>query len=202
MSKYYTTSDVARICNVHRNTIIGCIRKGQLKIYRTPGGHARIAREDLIDFCRKRGLPIDLEESRNDKVLVVDDDPLLAKVIKAGLEKAGYRVMIGGNGYDAGFLTVDWKPDIMLLDIMLPDVNGDQVARRVRESKQTRDLPIIGMSAVSDQSRIDALLEAGANEFLPKPFEISELKARIVKAIGPISADVPMDIEARAAVAS
>ncbi|NUQ35149.1 MAG: response regulator, partial [Planctomycetaceae bacterium] len=130
--KFYTTSDVAKICNVHRNTIIGSIRKGILKIYRTPGGHARIAREDLLEFCKRRNLPVAFNGTRNDKVLVVDDDPLLVKLIKVGLEKAGYRVMAAGNGYDAGFMTLDFRPDIMLLDIMLPDIDGDKVAQRVR----------------------------------------------------------------------
>lgn len=191
--KFYTTSDVAKICNVHRNTIIGSIRKGLLKIYRTPGGHARVAEDDLMAFCRERNLPINLRGSRNDKVLVVDDDPLLTRVIRVGLEKHNYRVRIAENGYDAGFLTIDWKPDVMLLDIMLPDIQGDLVAARVRESSQTADLPIIGMSAYNDQSKIDRLLEAGADDFLPKPFEVQELKRRIAALIGDIDLNIPIE---------
>ena len=196
MTKYYTTSQVAKICNVHRNTIIGSIRKGILRIYRTPGGHARIAREDLMEFCKQRNLPVSFGGSRNDKVLVVDDDPLLTKIVRAGLEKAGYRVKVAANGYDAGFMTVEFKPDVMLLDIMLPDINGDQVAKRVRASEATAELPILGMSAVTDQSKIDALMDAGVNDFVAKPFEVSVLKERIIKLIGAINFDIPVDAEA------
>lgn len=191
--KFYTTSDVARICNVHRNTIIGSIRKGLLNIYRTPGGHARIAEEDLLAFCRERNLPVNLRGTRNDKVLVVDDDPLLTRVIKAGLEKHNYRVRVAENGYDAGFLTLEYKPDVMLLDIMLPDIQGDLVAKRVRDSKKTEELPIIGMSAYNDQAKIDRLLESGADEFIPKPFEVVELKQRIVSLIGDIDDSIPIE---------
>lgn len=194
--KYYTTSDVAKICNVHRNTIIGSIRKGILKIYRTPGGHARIAREDLLEFCKRRNLPVSFGGSRNDKVLVVDDDPLLVRLIKAGLEKAGYRVVAAANGYDAGFMTLDFKPDVMLLDIMLPDVDGDKVAQRIRSSPQTEALPILGISAVTDQNKIDKLMEAGVNDFLPKPFEVSDLIKRIQKLIGTINTNIPIEQEA------
>jgi len=191
--RFYTTSDVARICNVHRNTIIGSIRKGLLKIYRTPGGHARISEDDLLEFCAQRNLPVELEGSRNDKVLVVDDDPLLTRVIQVGLEKSGYRVKVAKNGYDAGFLTLDWHPDIMLLDIMLPDIRGDLVARRVRESEQTAELPIIAMSAVSDPQRIQAMRDAGCNDFVSKPFEVSDLKDRIVRILGQINEGAASD---------
>lgn len=192
MTKYYTTSDVAKICNMHRNTIIGSIRSGKLKKYDTPGGHARIAHEDLVAFCREYNLPIDLDHSRNDKILVVDDDPLLTRIIQAGLKKYNYRVEVASNGYDAGFLTLDWKPDCVLLDIMLPDINGDQVAKRIRASSKTATMPIIGISAVTDQSRIDALMQAGANDFIGKPFEVADLVSRIVKLIGKINENVPI----------
>lgn len=193
--RFYTTSDVARICNVHRNTIIGSIRKGQLKIYRTPGGHARISEDDLLEFCANRNLPVNLAGSRMDKVLVVDDDPLLTKLVQVGLEKLGYRVKVAKNGYDAGFLTLDWHPDVMLLDIMLPDIRGDLVAKRVRESEQTAGLPIIAMSAVSDPQRIQAMTEAGCNDFVSKPFEVTDLRDRIVRLLGSINEEVPVESE-------
>ncbi len=199
MSKrFYTTSDVARICNVHRNTIIGAIRKGLLNIYRTPGGHARIAEEDLVEFCAARNLPLEIGGSRQDKVLVVDDDPLLTRVVQVGLERMGYRVKVARNGYDAGFLTLDWKPDVILLDIMLPDIRGELVARRIRESEQTAELPILAMSAVSDQKRISDMMAAGCNDFLPKPFEVAELRDRVVKLLGPIKDRVPTGVTAHA----
>ncbi len=195
MTRYYTTSDVAKICNVHRNTIIGSIRKGFLRIYRTPGGHARISEDDLLEFCRQRNLPINLEGHRNDKILVVDDDPLLSKMLKTGLEKFGYRVMLAKNGYDAGFLTLEWSPDLMLLDIMLPDIQGNEVVKRIRKSTQTKSLPILAMSGVNDQDKIDAMMVAGVNEFLPKPFEIARLVEVIKSLIGGINKNVPIEEE-------
>lgn len=186
MAKYYTTSEVAKICNVHRNTIIGAIRKGLLKIHRTPGGHARISQEDLEDFCHRRSLPSNMSAVQNQRILLVEDDPHLAAVLAAGLKRAGYEVERAANGFDAGFQVVNFKPDVVLLDLMLPDINGDQVCRRIRETPSTQDLKVIGMSAASDQSRIDRMIEAGVDDFLPKPFEIETLLARITKLVGPI----------------
>ncbi|MBI4567599.1 MAG: response regulator [Planctomycetes bacterium] len=120
------------------------------------------------------------------RVLVVDDDPLIAKVITAGLKKHHYVVETAATGYEAGFLTVDFSPDVVLLDLNLPDINGDIVCRRIRESEHTRGLKVIGMSASGDQKRIKAMFDAGINEFVPKPFSIERLREAIVQQAGPI----------------
>ncbi len=175
MKKYYSTSEVAKLCNVHRNTIIAAIKKNILKAYKTPGGHSRISHKDLVKFCQEKGIPFAETIENGVKVLIVDDDPILPTILAKGLESEGYVVAIAQNGYDAGFLTIEFKPIIILLDVLLPDINGDIVCKRIRSHSETQDIYIIAMSGVSNIRVENQMLDAGADYFLPKPFNLDDV---------------------------
>ena len=186
MTRYYTTSEVAKICNVHRNTIIGSIRKGLLRIHRTPGGHARISQEDLDDFRHRRSLPGTGTVSRNNRILVVDDDLAFAQTLAGGLEELGYAVEVANTAFLAGYLLAKFSPDLLLADLLLADVRGDEICRQIRTTPGERDIAIIGVSATSDKVLVDSMLEAGVDDFVAKPFDLEYLVERIVRLIGPI----------------
>ncbi|MCD4657850.1 MAG: response regulator [Planctomycetes bacterium] len=175
MKKYFSTSEVAQLCNVHRNTIIAAIKKRILKAHKTPGGHSRIAYTDLVKFCQERGIPFSEPIVNGVKVLIVDDDPILPTILAKGLESEGYAVAIAQNGYDAGFLTIEYKPIIILLDVLLPDINGDIVCKRIRSHSETKDIYIIAMSGVSNTRVETQMIDAGADYFLPKPFNLDDV---------------------------
>jgi DNA-binding response OmpR family regulator len=86
-----------------------------------------------------------------------------------------FDVRTAANGYDAGMETVRFRPDIVLLDYMLPDINGIQVCRRIRDNPELSEVRVIIISGVARQSDIDELTSAGANAFLKKPFDINAL---------------------------
>ena len=110
------------------------------------------------------------------KILVVDDEELLVKGIRFNLENDGYEVISGSDGQEAITLAQEQKPDLIILDVMMPRVDGLQACQEIR---QFSEVPIIMLTAKSED--MDKLMgfEQGADDYLTKPFNILELKARI-----------------------
>lgn len=113
------------------------------------------------------------------KILIVDDTPLNVNLMEQALEELGYQTVSATNGLEALQQIADAQPDVMLLDIMMPVMDGFQVLTRVKADKHMRDLPIIVISAVTDMPSIVRGIELGADDFLPKPFEPAILRARL-----------------------
>ena len=112
-------------------------------------------------------------------ILVVEDEPAIQELIAANLEHAGHHVLRAYDVEEATRLVREALPDVVLLDWMLPGVPGIQFARRLRSDERTRDLPIIMLTARSEEHDKVAGLEAGADDYLTKPFSPRELLARI-----------------------
>ncbi len=112
------------------------------------------------------------------KVLVVDDTPHNVKLLEAVLAPRGYEVLSAASGPEALVRVAADEPDLVLLDIVMPGLNGYDVCRRLRDDPATRFLPIVMITASGDQERVQAL-EAGADDFIPKPFNQLELLARV-----------------------
>jgi two-component system KDP operon response regulator KdpE len=114
------------------------------------------------------------------KVLVIDDDPSLLRALKVGLRASGYDVSTASNGEQGIAQAAVVAPDVIILDLGLPDVDGIEVCRRVR---QWNDVPIIVLSATEAEERKVAALDIGADDYVTKPFGMAELEARIRAAI-------------------
>lgn len=173
----FTTGEAAKICKVSQQTIIRCFDSGQLKGFRVPGSRfRRIPREQLFHFMRENGIPTDALESGKRKILVVDDDRDLVDLIVDILERdSRFETRSVNNGFDAGMMVKEYRPDLIILDVMLPDINGKDVCVRVRNDKSLEDVKIICISGMVEEDRIQELREAGANEFIPKPFPMEKL---------------------------
>lgn len=181
MKTVFTTGEAAKICKVSQQTIIRCFDSGQLKGFRVPGSRfRRIPREQLYIFMRDNGIPTDALDSGKRKVLIVDDDQELVELITEVLERDGrFEVRSVNNGFDAGMMVKEYRPDIIVLDIMLPDINGREVCQRVRGDKTMDDVKIICISGMVEEDRVADLRAAGADDFLHKPFEIERLLDRM-----------------------
>ncbi len=112
-------------------------------------------------------------------VLIVEDEPALVELLSYNLEKAGFQINVARDGDEALLAVQERKPDIVLLDWMLPYVSGIEICRRIRRNPDTRDLPIILLTARGEEDDRIRGLEAGADDYVVKPFSPSELVARV-----------------------
>jgi len=181
MKTVFTTGEAAKICKVSQQTIIRCFDSGQLKGFRVPGSRfRRIPREQLFSFMKENGIPTDTLQSGKRKVLIVDDDEDLVELIADHLERDNrFEIRTANNGFDAGMMVKEYRPDIIVLDVMLPDINGKEVCQRVRGDKTMEDVRIICISGMVEEDKVADLRDAGANDFMHKPFEVEKLIDRI-----------------------
>lgn len=182
----YTTGEAAKICKVSQQTIIRCFDSGQLKGFRVPGSKfRRIPREALFIFMRENGIPTDSLESGKRKILVVDDDQNLVELISDVLERDGrFEVRSVNNGFGAGMMVKDYRPELIILDVMLPDINGKEVCQRVRNDKSMDECKIICISGMVEEIKIGELRAAGADDFMRKPFDIDMLVQNVCNLLG------------------
>ncbi len=179
----YTTGDVARACNVTKRTVIKWIDGGKLKGYRIPGSrHRRVSAESLREFLRKYKIP-SYEGIVRRRILIVDDDRDLLELLSDAL-RGNYDVEVAATALEAASRLPVFQPDIVLLDIRLPDVSGLEVCRHFQPYKAERRVPILTMSAYGSEISPADIDRSGADAFVPKPFKLSELKERIASMVG------------------
>ena len=177
----FTTGEAAELCRVSQQTIIRCFDAGKLRGFRVPGSRfRRIPRDALLQFMRDNEIPTTILEGGKRKLLVVDDDDQIVELfVDVFSRDTRFEVKTAATGYDAGMLTEQFKPDLIILDYMLPDINGNVVCQRIRQNAQLKHTNIIIVSGVVNQDEIDDLLQAGADDFMKKPFDIEKLQKRI-----------------------
>ena len=178
----YTTGEAAEICKLSQQTVIRCFDSGQLKGFRVPGSKfRRIPRAELMSFMKVNGIPMEsLETDYKIRVLVVDDDPDIVELFVDALKEDGlFEVATATTGYDAGVMTQQFAPDIVVLDYMLPDVNGNVVCRTIRENPELAHIRVLVISGAVNPTEIDKLKAAGADDFIKKPFNIDQVMRRI-----------------------
>ncbi len=182
----FTTGEVADICNLSQQTVIRCFDNGRLRGYRVPGSRfRRIPRDALIQFMKEHNIPLDQLEMGKTRVLVVDDDPAIVEMLVELLERDGrFEVQTAATGFDAGLKTREFRPDAIVLDYMLPDINGNAVCRSIRNDPTLRDVRIIIVSGVVDREHVDRLRADGADDFIQKPFSVEQLVNRITELVG------------------
>ncbi len=177
MKTVFTTGEAAKICKVSQQTIIRCFDSGQLKGFRVPGSRfRRIPRDQLFSFMKDNGIPTEALESGKRKVLIVDDDEELVELMREVFEADGrMEIRTANNGFGAGMLVKEFRPDLVILDVMLPDINGREVCLRVRNDNTLDEVKIICISGMVEQDKIADLKAAGANYFMQKPFTVEKL---------------------------
>jgi len=183
MKDLLTTGEAAQICGVSQQTIIRCFDAGRLEGFRIPGSKfRRIPRHSLIKFMKDNNIPLTNLDSGKKKVLVVDDDAEIIELIVDVLSRDGrFDFETASSGYDAGILTEQFRPDLILLDYMLPDVNGNIVCQTIRKNPEFENIKIIIVSGVVKRDEIELLLKSGAEHFIQKPFDVVELVGSIAK---------------------
>jgi excisionase family DNA binding protein len=183
MKTVFTTGEAAKICKVSQQTIIRCFDSGQLRGFRVPGSRfRRIPREALYRFMKENNIPTDALESGRRRILIVDDDPAVVDLISDVLANdARFEIKVVNNGFAAGMQAKEYHPDLIILDVMLPDINGQAVCELIRQDPTLTDIKIICISGMVEEDKVGELKAAGADDFLHKPLDIDELIRRVCR---------------------
>ena len=180
----FTTFEAAKLCHVSPLSIINWVNAGRLPAFRTPGGHRRIRREDLLLFMRDNGLPIPEEMQQGSgrrKVLIVDDEPSIRELLAEHLStrNSPYEVSTAADGFEAGRLVATFRPDVVLLDLRMPGVDGFQICRTIKADPGTASTVVIAMTGYYSPETEARVLECGAVRCFAKPLDPSTLSGFI-----------------------
>jgi len=186
--KYFSTSEIADMLEVNRYTVSLWIDHGEMKAMVTPGGHKKVARDEVARFIRERGgvAPAGLESENEIKIYIVDDEQDVSRYLSKciNLVFSGIKTVIFDNPVPALIEIGKSIPNMALLDIYMPDMDGINVCRMIREKKETGNIKIIAMSGKPDRNLINRVMEAGADEFYYKLSPIEDLIKAISKHLG------------------
>lgn len=183
MEEILTVAKASDYCRVSAKTIINWIESGYIEAYKTVGGHRRIKKDNLEAFMQKQGIPIpkvDIDKERK-RILVVDDDPIIVETIVLALEEdeSDYEVISASDGFEAGLQVNHFKPHLLILDIMMPDIKGYEVCKKVKGNPETRNTKIIVLSAYLDEEKFKQMKENGADVCFSKPLPLPQLKEEV-----------------------
>lgn len=115
----------------------------------------------------------------NKKILLAEDEILLLEIMKERLEANNYDVILAENGKEGSFKAMTERPDLILVDLLMPEVDGFEMIKIIRSNSDFQKIPIIAVSALGRQEDIDRAMQVGANDYVVKPFEASELLKKI-----------------------
>ena len=182
---YLTTGGIAKILHVTRVTVYRWIKLGQLKAARVHQGKYRVSKKDFAEFIKQHKLENSVAPEilamPTVKILVVDDEPGAVKIIKTFLEKANphYHVVGATSGFEAGHLISSFGPDVVILDLVMPGIDGFSVCRRIKSDSQTRKTSIIAVTTCSSKKNLEKIRKEGADAVLTKPFDHQKLLSNI-----------------------
>lgn len=177
---YLSTGELAKLSNVTKHTILAAIENGRLKATRTPGGHNRIHVEDARRFLRQHNIPITRLAGIVPAVLVVDDDTDLLQLMRKALADENVIVELASCGYDAGILAARLKPQVIVLDVLLPDIDGRTICRQIKSNAVTKDAQALAITALRGEKEMHSIYNAGFDDYLAKPFSLQELKRKVL----------------------
>ena len=178
----FSTFDLAELLQVDPGSVANWIDGGLLKAHRTPGGHRRVALEDLLEFLRSHKMPIPAElQDGPVRVVVVDDEPAMTQIIAKAIRSAHpeYEVAEAHDGFGAGTIIATVKPEVVVLDLRMPGMDGFEVCRQIKSHKATAHVTVIAATAYPTQESHERIIECGAKLCLSKPLDLDELVAEI-----------------------
>jgi len=184
---YYTIPEAAKFCSVGRTTMWRWVKSGYLKASVTLGGQHRIQKSELESVLAKRGAyPIPALENGPEpefsgrrlspkKILIVDDDPNIRKILARFLSAEDYEVDTASDGFGAGARAMDFKPDLLVLDLVMPGMDGFEVCRRIKKNPRTSHIKVLAITGYDDGENRARIMKAGADGYMAKPIEMESL---------------------------
>ena len=180
---FLTTGEIASTCQVTIPTVKRWIAEGSIAAFRTAGGHYRVTDEELKRFQATYKMPGAIESLP--RILIVDDDPqLLESLVEALSLDQGYKVEAAQDGYEGLIKVGTFHPHLLILDLRMPGLDGFQVCRQVKANPATASIRILAITAYLDHNARERIVEAGADGFLEKPFQLEALQAKVAGLVG------------------
>jgi len=180
-----TIPEAASFCAVDRVTMWRWVKSGGLKVSVTPGGHHRILKENLESFLLDSGMyPLATKSFPRNRVLIVDDDLMIQKTLSQTLFNYKYETETAGDGFEAGVKTVQFKPDLIILDLIMPEMDGFQVCRYLKNDPTTSGIKILILTGYDTEENLEKIMEAGADDLLTKPVEVDIIIRHIEVLLG------------------
>ncbi len=177
--KAYTTFEAAKVCHVTHHSIKNWIKQGLIKASRTPGGHYRILERDLDAFREQFDMfPRDKGVSQK-QVMIVDDDPDALALMERILVDEGFDLIKVSNATEVGLKAAQMAPDLILLDFLMPEINGFDVCRALRMNETTRRIPIMAVTCLDKEHDIERIFASGADDYLAKPFKVDQFLTKV-----------------------
>ena len=184
-----TTNEAAALLGFARTSLINWVEKGELESSVTPGGHRRFKRADLIKFATTHGFVVKGEnpasapepvEAQSCRVLLVDDDDDFRQFANESLDIAGdFEVKEATNGIDAALITGSWKPNVILLDLHMPKMDGYQFISQIRANSDFADIKIIVLTAYADAETREKIGMDQVNDLITKPIGIKDFVSKL-----------------------
>src|SRR6476661_3526279 len=171
--EWLTLGQAARYLGVAQSTIRKWSDSGRVRVFKTPGRHRRYRRGDLDAFL-ERSAP----EARSGPVVLIVDDERLREYVRVNLEMSGYTVHEAGSADDGMHVLDEVRPDLVLLDVMMPEVDGWEMLQRMHERHGVGSIPVVMFSGKVDERAAGEAAERGAQGFIGKPFDPQELIAQ------------------------
>ena len=179
---HLTPNEVAELLMVNPVTVRQWAARGLLRSLTTPGGHRRFLLRDVEEFARSRGsTPAPRSSGRPGRVLIVGDDVQLGLSIAAmiGSRDANIAIEIAHDGFEAGLKVESFRPHALLLDLMMPGMDGIEVCRRLRARPTLNHVRIVAMTGFPSPENVERIMTAGADACLPKPLDSERLLAEL-----------------------
>jgi excisionase family DNA binding protein len=172
---WLTLGQAAKYLGVAQSTIRKWSDQGRVPAFYTPGGHRRYKRGDLDRFLDRSGPSSAGGGGKGPVVLIVDDDERMREYVRVNLEMEGYTVHEAGDGEEGLQVLEESTPDLVLLDVMMPGVDGWEMLRRVQERHGVGTIPVIMFSGKIEEPAAEEAAKRGAQGFIGKPFNPQEL---------------------------
>ncbi len=175
--RFFTSSEVAALVQVSPSTVLTWIDRGLLSCFRTPGGHRRIAADELVGFLRAHKMPVPRSLLTELRVLVIDDEVTLLKGLKRSLPKLGVplKVEVAGGAVDGLLKVGTFRPNVVLLDAYMPGMDGIEVCKRLKAAPETAGIAVVAMTGRPSTQLESNFKKAGAIAVLVKPFQPAQV---------------------------
>jgi excisionase family DNA binding protein len=183
----YTTYEVSKICHVTMKTIAEWVKTGKLIAQKTLGGHRRIKHADLIFFLKQNNIPIpdELEPAKPVRILVIDDEihiiNYIIRVFQTSYPDNSYMISSANDGFEAGKQILSFKPDLIMLDLHLPGIDGFKVCENIKSDPLTKHIKIVVVTGDNSEETHNRVIKLGADGYIKKPFQIETLLEEIKK---------------------